>query len=114
MQEVDGNAGGWGEELGDDFVNNKETTWQMDAAAFMHELGHNLGLNHSGPISADPAKYAQGLFDYMPNHLSIMNYFYTYPTWAVARPLDYSRYDENDLRRAERGEPCGKDLGSPR
>ena len=33
----------------------------------------------------------QSLYDYKPNQLSVMNYFYTYTNWAPGRPLDYSR-----------------------
>ena len=97
VDKVSGDAGGWGELLGDDFVNNKESDWEGDAVAFMHELGHNLGLNHGGPIDARAAAHAQSDFDYKPNQLSVMNYFYTYRSWAPGRPLDYSRYSETDL-----------------
>ncbi len=109
-------APGWGELHGDDFVNKKEADWETDAAAFMHELGHNLGLNHGGPMSRDAAANAQGNINYKPNHLSIMNYSYVYLNWATKRPLDYSRYttsdlnvlDENDLQ-----ELVGISFGKP-
>jgi Cep192 domain 4/FG-GAP repeat len=41
--------------------------WQ--AGTFMHELGHNLGLNHGGGL------FDQGdLINYKPNFISVMNY----------------------------------------
>jgi hypothetical protein len=39
---------------------------RIEAGAFMHELGHNLGLEHGG--SDD--------INYKPNYLSVMNYLY--------------------------------------
>jgi hypothetical protein len=45
--------------------------------AFMHELGHNLGLNHGGPIfnagvpTTDPD---QVKLNFKPTYLSVMNY----------------------------------------
>jgi uncharacterized repeat protein (TIGR01451 family) len=73
-----------------------------EAAAFMHELGHTLGLGHGG---ADD-------INFKPNFHSLMNYTWTLanPSAAVTDPrikrsfrLDYSRevlntLDESDLR----------------
>ena len=69
-----------------------------EAANFMHELGHNLGLQHGG-FEDTP---------YKPNHLSVMNYSYSLtgpftlpPGCSVDAPacvagfgavLDYSRF----------------------
>ena len=50
------------------------------AACFMHELGHTLGLDHGGNVSVN----------YKPNYLSIMNYAFTYDRLLPTRPLDYS------------------------
>src|SRR5262249_18161151 len=36
------------------------------AGAFMHELGHNLGLHHGGDED----------LNYKPNYISVMNYFF--------------------------------------
>jgi len=59
----------------------------VEAATFMHELGHNLGLLHGGS-TPDNCK---------PNYPSIMSY--TLQTLALdpARPLDYSREKLPDL-----------------
>jgi hypothetical protein len=62
------------------------------AAVFMHELGHTLGLAHGGGESTN----------YKPNYLSIMNYRFQYDYYLPGRPLDYSRkvlltLDENNL-----------------
>jgi len=92
-------ATGRGERPGNDFIVATGTfsqhggTRDQQAAAFMHELGHNLGLKHGG----------QDDINYKPNYLSIMNYLYEFdqsPIWN--RPLDYSReklktLDESDL-----------------
>ena len=40
----------------------------LQTAAFMHELGHTLGLDHGGGDSVN----------YKPNYLSIMNYFFAF------------------------------------
>ncbi len=74
------------------FVQAQYLTVLTDALAgtFMHELGHNLGLQHGGQ---DPLRYK-------PNYLSVMTYTYQNP-WDVvtnqgtnaqaAWRLDYSR-----------------------
>ncbi|MFI6735117.1 hypothetical protein ACIBI9_19500 [Nonomuraea sp. NPDC050451] len=51
-----------------------------EAATFMHELGHTLGLGHGGG-------------DYInckPNYLSVMNYTLQFALRDPSRPLDYS------------------------
>jgi hypothetical protein len=59
------------------------------AATFMHELGHNLGLNHGGATRDST--------NYKPNYLSVMNYLFQMPYNNPSRPLDYSRYQLPDL-----------------
>ena len=53
------------------------------AATFMHELGHNLGLDHGGCDD----------INYKPNYLSVMNYLFVKNHYALNRPLDYSRVE---------------------
>lgn len=57
----------------------------QQAGTFMHELGHNLNLNHGGN-SVDE-------INCKPNLISVMNYAYQFSDLVVDRPLDYSRYD---------------------
>ncbi|MEJ2271459.1 MAG: hypothetical protein P8X91_03015 [Candidatus Bathyarchaeota archaeon] len=56
-------------------------TVDEQAATFMHELGHALGLHHGGDDN----------INYKPNYLSIMNYLFQFDTKVSSRPLDYSR-----------------------
>ena len=52
------------------------------SAAFMHELGHNLGLDHGGAGDAINCK---------PNYPSVMNYIFEFTNYISDRPLDYSK-----------------------
>jgi len=104
---------GVGETPGDDFViaatdvalQYPENPTSALAGAFMHELGHNLGLQHGG----------QDEINFKPNYLSVMNYFYAYPIHKVTQQgtnvegiwrLDYSRstlatVDELEIRETD-------------
>ena len=69
-----------------------QETPEEQAAVFMHELGHTLGLHHGGGDE----------INFKPNYLSIMNYAYQFDSWKPERPLDYSReallnLDEDNL-----------------
>ena len=71
-------------------------TPQQQAATFMHELGHTLGLYHGGH-QRDERKY-----NYKPNYHSIMNYAWQLSVNRQGWTLDYSReelppLDENLL-----------------
>src|SRR5205823_7175728 len=69
----------------------------LEAEILMHELGHNLGLCHGGPVTSlasapdlGDACEAPGLVDdYKPNELSVMSYFYS---TMIGAHLDYSRW----------------------
>jgi hypothetical protein len=65
----------------DPVTNHSVGTRSQQAATFMHELGHNLGLAHGGgdEINCEP------------NYLSIMSYSFQFPDYVSNRPLDYSR-----------------------
>ncbi len=78
----------------------------QQAAVFMHELGHNLGLMHGGPLKAvGGISTDDTLTDCKPNYFSVMNYLYEFSVgdWGyVDRPLDYSEstvtsIDENNI-----------------
>jgi probable HAF family extracellular repeat protein len=55
-------------------------------AVFMHELGHNLGLEHGGFEATN----------YKPNYLSVMNYLFCFgvPLTSGDITLDYSRFPD--------------------
>ena len=65
----------------------------LEARTFMHELGHNLGLDHGGDqVEPTRADAAHG-HNCKPNYLSLMNYLYAERIAGLApdQPLDYSR-----------------------
>jgi hypothetical protein len=59
---IDPNLGGQAEKPGDDLI-----LYDTRPALFMHELGHNLGLDHGG----------HEVRNCKPNYLSVMNYLYS-------------------------------------
>ncbi len=74
-------------------------TRDLQAATFMHELGHTLGLHHGG---ADDIRFK-------PNYYSVMNYTWQYPAdgyWDVWR-LDYSEFELPPLDEADLDETAG-------
>ena len=52
------------------FLDQGPVTDTMVAGAFMHELGHNLGLTHGGGTGAGSGE------TYNPDHVSVMSYSY--------------------------------------
>lgn len=81
--------GGGSVGAGNDFMVTLGAWWVLDnfpgkrvSEAFMHELGHNLGLLHGGGDGTDCK----------PNYLSVMNLmFMNDGDYVDGRPLDYSR-----------------------
>ena len=82
-------GGGWsgrGEFKGDDFMASlggfdaNTGTVDQQAATFMHELGHNLGLDHGGDEEVN----------FKPNYVSVMNYLYQLDIFKSGRALDFS------------------------
>ncbi|KAA2282090.1 hypothetical protein [Candidatus Nitrosocosmicus sp. SS] len=68
----------------------------QQSGTFMHELGHNLGLDHGGWND----------INCKPNYLSVMNYAYQMSSLLGNRTLDYSRsvlplLNENNLNEVE-------------
>jgi len=72
-------------------------TIKNQAALFMHELGHSLGLGHGGGDDVN----------YKPNYLSIMNYMFTYGDLLPGRPLDYSTEILSTLKESNLDERVG-------
>jgi hypothetical protein len=75
-----------------------------EEGTFMHELGHNLGLNHGGPTDGTNCK---------PNYLSVMNYFFSTIRIVSDRPLDYSRSILTSLNESNLSEPAGVSTSTP-
>ncbi|MBI3785022.1 MAG: thrombospondin type 3 repeat-containing protein [Deltaproteobacteria bacterium] len=101
VAEIGGNdfmvtLGSWPDEAG-----NPVGTVADQAGTFMHELGHNLGLNHGGPPLTAAA---QQLINRKPNYLSVMNY--SFQVASINGRFDYSRsqaptLDESQLSEAD-------------
>ncbi|MBK8100877.1 MAG: hypothetical protein IPK26_27640 [Planctomycetes bacterium] len=79
------NSGGLAELSGNDFMvtlaafmanPGSGSIEDYEAGAFMHELGHTLGLRHGGD-QEDPSQ--PGRFNYKPNYFSVMNYSWCFP-----------------------------------
>jgi hypothetical protein len=86
---------GWSDRVGD---------VRVHAGAFMHELGHTLGLRHGGGSNDQ----------YKPNYFSVMNYAWAYPRkWQApgAWRLDYSHAPLAILTEQVLDEDAG--LGAP-
>jgi gametolysin peptidase M11 len=93
--DTNSDSSGYAEIVGDDLIvslycANSDTNV---ANTIMHELGHNLGLQHGGADSTN----------YKPNYNSVMNYLYQFPgvdtncTPPGDGLLDYSRNRRNTL-----------------
>jgi hypothetical protein len=88
-------ASGCGEIHGDDVAitlgafgpvdasGHQRGTTSQQAGTVMHELGHNLGLDHGGGDR----------FNCKPNYLSVMSYTFQFTDFVPDRVLDYSRGD---------------------
>jgi hypothetical protein len=99
---------GCGETFGNDFYisfggwnGGGGPTVQQEAGTIMHELGHNLRLDHSGNEGN------QRDVNYKPNYLSIMNYAFTLRGIPPSNRLDYSRNDLPDLNENSLDENVG-------
>lgn len=74
----------------------KNVTPLIEAGTLMHELGHNLGLQHGGN---EP-------MNNKPNYLSVMNYLYQFDGFQrvpgdrrtqTARVIDYARFETEEV-----------------
>ena len=82
---------------------------------FMHELGHNFGLEHGGVVAFEE------LMNYKPNYISVMNYAYQAgipyaatlgSTTPIGRRLDYSRAALAPLNEYDLNEFVGVNAGT--
>jgi len=85
--------------FGSNFIVPSNFGSNTDAAtsAYMHELGHTLGLCHGGPLPSgvDDCRDARAAIrdvNFKPNYLSVMNYLFQNRKPHLRRPLDYSRW----------------------
>ena len=95
-------AGGKGEVYGNDFVVALGIGFAgspaEQAATFMHELGHNLGLRHGGGDTVN----------YKSNYLSIMNYLFEFDGDPLHnRPLTFSSAKLASLNEGDLNEIVG-------
>lgn len=98
-QNVNVPSSGWSEIWGNDllismgnFQNQGTGSIDEQEGALMHELGHNLALQHGGVNDVNNCK---------PNYLSIMNYVYMFQeSGDSCRPLDYSNASLSNLNEA--------------
>jgi len=108
-------ASAWAEILGNDSIlsfgilTNNVGTLEEQQGTFMHEIGHNLGLRHSGNTDLPNCE---------GNYLSRMNYLFQMGgvVPGVGAPLDFSRFsmdpiNENNLNDAVGVRPNSIPLG---
>lgn len=98
------NDGGLSPAPGRDFIVAQGDNWSYlnnlkQAGAFMHELGHNLGLCHGGPkMSSDSSTPCSGdvNIDRKPNYFSVMNDSFAYNGLIINNQdgnYDYSPFE---------------------
>lgn len=84
-------------DAGHDAAANSPYLVDREARLFMHELGHNLGLDHGGGDD----------INCKPNYLSVMNYLFDHKDNKIKPPIDYSRSFLNSLDEANLDEVAG-------
>jgi hypothetical protein len=90
---------GWGKDTSGHNVGSRD----QQAGTFMHELGHNLKLQHGGNV-AENCK---------PNYLSVMSYSRQFSNYVSNRPLDYSQSIISSLNENDLDEPLGIGASTP-
>lgn len=108
VAEIGGNdfivtLGSWPDEDG-----NPVGTAADQAGTFMHELGHNLGLEHGGGAPLSPA---QRVTNRKPNYLSTMNYLFQVA--SINGRFDYSRSQAAPLDETQLSESAGSGYLEP-
>jgi hypothetical protein len=120
---------GRGEIVGNDFVVSLgilKSDINAQAGTFMHELGHNLGLNHGGPIinKTTTMPIFDSAINCKPNYLSVMSYSrqmpYALKFFAIlqgqliqANTLDYSQSSLAQLKETALNEQDGIETSPP-
>lgn len=72
----------------DDMITANGGLADVEAGTFIHELGHNLGLQHGG---SDP-------INCKPNYTSVMNYLYQFPGSNADWKPDYQNWAHGTLK----------------
>jgi hypothetical protein len=73
------------------------------AGTFMHELGHNLGLDHGGMFTLSDSGT-----NCKPNYLSVMSYTRQFSSFIFDRPIDYNGAQLPDINEAS---PLSESIG---
>ena len=87
----------------DPATNHNVGSRSEQAGTFIHELGHNLGLEHGGGDQTNCKT----------NYLSVMNYLFQFPSLVSNRPLDYSRSTLATLNKTNLNEQNGISQSAP-
>lgn len=102
-----------GQEAASDFVVSlggypRGGTALQQAGTLMHELGHNLGLDHGGYTTAPGGALKSDETTDKPHYLSVMNYAYQMNGFIKSgkRVLDYARHPVGPLSEQAVSEPA--------
>jgi len=77
---------------------------EQQAGTLVHEVGHNIFLNHGGSATND--------VNCKPNYLSAMNYLFQFEDLVSGRPLDFSHQRLDDLNENNLNENTGITLST--
>jgi hypothetical protein len=109
----------FGADLDQGFINDLND--YRVGGTFMHELGHNFGLEHGGVIMQFGVLSAEVYLTNKPNYISVMNYSYQNgilfaaslgSTMPIGKRLDYSNAELAPLNEADLDEFVGVNAGT--
>jgi hypothetical protein len=110
----------FGADLDQGFINDLDD--YRVGGIFMHELGHNFGLEHGGVIvQFGVLSQMEAHLTYKPNYISVMNYSYENgilyaaslgSTTPIGKRLDYSSLELAPLNEADLDEFVGVNAGT--